>query len=73
MRYFTTGQAALILDATESQVAETVRRGKVVPKPTILSGRRLWTPEQLMMAAEALNRDQVPVLQRMTEEVQRVS
>lgn len=73
MKLFTTGQAARILDATEPQVGETVRRGKIVPKPAILSGRRLWTPDQLVMAAEVLGKDRVAVLRRMTEEVRRVS
>ena len=50
-----TGQAARILATTEPRLAETVRRGKVNPEPSILAGRRLWRPEHLIQAAEALD------------------
>lgn len=51
---FSTGQAAQLLGVTEPQLAETVRRGKVTPQPPILAGRRLWSPEHIRQAAEAL-------------------
>ena len=50
----TTGTVAKLLNTTEPRVAETVRRGKVSPAPTIVAGRRLWLPEQVRQAAEAL-------------------
>ena len=50
----TTGAVARLLNSTEPQVAETVRRGYVDPPPTIVAGRRLWTPDQIRQAAEAL-------------------
>tara|TARA_R110002096_G_scaffold433694_1_gene653077 strand:- start:183 stop:410 length:228 start_codon:yes stop_codon:yes gene_type:complete len=50
----TTGTVAKLLHTTEPRVAETVRRGKVTPPPTILAGRRLWLPDQIVQAAEAL-------------------
>lgn len=50
----TTGAAALLLGTTEPRLAETVRRGHVTPPPPILAGRRLWTAEQLLQAADAL-------------------
>ncbi|MCC7172996.1 MAG: hypothetical protein IT459_21280 [Planctomycetes bacterium] len=49
-----TGQAARILGTTEPKLAETVRRGKVAPEPTIVAGRRLWERDQLLQAAEHL-------------------
>ncbi len=49
-----TGEGAKLLGTTEPLLAETVRRGKVRPEPTIIAGRRLWTPEQLKQGAEAL-------------------
>jgi hypothetical protein len=36
-------------------LAETVRRGHVTPPPPILAGRRLWSLEHLLQAAEALD------------------
>jgi hypothetical protein len=50
----TTGSAAQVLGTTERRLAETVRRGHVSPPPTILAGRRLWTLDQVLQAAEAL-------------------
>ena len=49
-----TGQAARFLKSTEPQLAETVRRGHVLPEPPILAGRRLWSPRHVLQAAEAL-------------------
>jgi len=55
MRYpLTTGRAAYLLGATEPQLSETVRRGKVRPEPLIVAGRRMWCAEHLLQAAEAL-------------------
>lgn len=50
----TTGTAAELIGTTEPRLSETVRRGHVTPPPPILAGRRLWGPEQLLQAAEAL-------------------
>ena len=49
-----TGAAAHLLGTTEPRLAETVRRGRISPPPPILAGRRLWSAEQLLQAAEAL-------------------
>ena len=49
-----TGQAARLLGVTEPQIAETVRRGKVKPEPTVFAGRRLWARHHLLQAADAL-------------------
>ena len=49
----TTGAAAILLGTTEPHLSETVRRGRVTPPP-ILAGRRLWSRELLMQAAETL-------------------
>ena len=51
---FTTGAVARLLSTTEPRVAETVRRGHIEPEPTIVAGRRLWTYEQVLQAAEVL-------------------
>lgn len=50
----TTGAVARLLNTTEPRVAETVRRGRIHPEPDIVAGRRLWTHEQVLQAAEAL-------------------
>jgi hypothetical protein len=55
---FTTGAVARLLSTTEPRVAETVRRGRIIPEPTIVAGRRLWTTDQIRQAAEVLG---VPV------------
>ncbi len=51
----TTGTAAELLGTTEPRLAETVRRGHVTPPPPVRAGRRLWSAEHLLQAAEALN------------------
>ena len=50
----TTGAVARLLHTTEPRVAETVRRGRIYPAPVIVAGRRLWSNDQVMQAAEAL-------------------
>ena len=49
-----TGASARFLKTTEPKLSETVRRGKVHPRPRILAGRRLWERDQLLQAAEHL-------------------
>lgn len=49
-----TGQGAHLLDKTEPQLADTIRRGLVHPPPPVRAGRRLWGREHLIQAAEAL-------------------
>ena len=49
----TTGQVARILNITEPQAADLVRRGKVEPPP-IVAGRRLWSQHHLEQAATYL-------------------
>ncbi len=51
----TTGAAANLIGTTEPRLAETVRRGHVQPPPPILAGRRLWSADHLLQAAEALD------------------
>jgi hypothetical protein len=50
----TTGASAALLGTTEPRLAETVRRGRIDPPPTIVAGRRLWTHDQVVQAAQAL-------------------
>lgn len=49
-----TGQAARLLGTTEPRLSETVRRGRVMPAPVVLAGRRLWSLDQFRQAARAL-------------------
>lgn len=51
----TTGAVARLLKTTEPRVAETVRRGHITPEPIVVAGRRLWSADQLLQAAEALD------------------
>lgn len=50
----TSGATAELLGTTEPRLSETVRRGHIKPAPTIVAGRRLWTHEQVLQAAEVL-------------------
>lgn len=50
----TTGASAILIGTTEPRLAETVRRGHVTPPPPILAGRRLWSRDHLLQAAEVL-------------------
>ena len=61
----TTGAVARLLNSTEPRVAETVRRGRVEPPPNIVAGRRLWSIDQVLQAAEALGVDQDVVRERL--------
>ena len=49
-----TGEAARYLGITEPELAQAVRLGKISPAPPIIAGRRLWEPEHVLQAAEAL-------------------
>jgi hypothetical protein len=49
-----TGEAARALSATEPQLNDLIRRGKIHPEPPILAGRRLWHRTHLLQAAQAL-------------------
>lgn len=68
MKHRSTGQAAQLLRTTEPRLAETVRRGKVHPPPLIIAGRRLWEPDQILQAAQALGLDVEAVRERLAEE-----
>lgn len=49
-----TGKGARAIGATEPQLNDLIRRGKVRPEPPIIAGRRIWQREHLLQAAEAL-------------------
>jgi hypothetical protein len=51
---FSTGQAARLILATEPQLNDLIRRGKIRPDPPIIAGRRLWHRDHLLQAAQAL-------------------
>ena len=53
----TTGGVARLLNSTEPQLGELVRRGKINPPPAVAAGRRLWSLDHLRQAAIALGRD----------------
>ena len=61
----TTGAVARLLKSTEPRVAETVRRGRIKPEPTIVAGRRIWSIDQVLQAAEALGVDPDEVRERL--------
>jgi len=46
-----TGQAARIVGATEPQLADALRRGKLECEPPIIAGRRLWHEQHVLAAA----------------------
>lgn len=50
---WTTGETAAFLECIEPRLGELIRRGRV-PRPLVRSGRRLWTPEAVILAGEAL-------------------
>ena len=64
-----TGQAATLVGTTEPRLAETVRRGRVMPAPPILAGRRLWGPEHLLQAAESLGLLTDELREKLSQEV----
>lgn len=51
-----TREAARLLHATESQLAELVRRDRLDPSPVVISGRRLWYAPHVRSAAQELLR-----------------
>jgi DNA-binding transcriptional MerR regulator len=54
--FLTTSRVAEILGVTEPRLSELVRRGRIRPPPIVVSGRRVWTPEQVAEAAAALGK-----------------
>ncbi len=59
-----TGQAARLLGVTEPRLADLVRRGKVVPAPAIVAGRRVWIAEQLLAVGDYLGLDRIDLQER---------
>ncbi len=51
---FSTGQVARFLLATEPQLNDLIRRGKIRPEPPIVAGRRMWHRHHITQVAEAL-------------------
>jgi len=49
------GQSAQFLGVTEPRLNELIRKGKLDPAPQSAAGRRLWWPEHLLAAAQAMN------------------
>jgi hypothetical protein len=49
-----TGQAAVLLNATEPALNQLVRAGKLCPPPPVVAGRRLWSEEHILQAAAHL-------------------
>lgn len=68
-----TGQVARLLKTTEPRLAETVRRGRVTPAPTIFAGRRCWETEHIRQAARYLGVLTEELEQQLQEEGRYVS
>lgn len=66
---FSTGQAARVLDTTEPRLAELVRRGKILPEPEVIAGRRLWLRDHILKAAEHLGVSTEALNSRLEKEV----
>lgn len=49
-----TGEAARLLSTSEPRLSDLVRRGKIVPPPSIVAGRRVWQEIHLRQAAAIL-------------------
>lgn len=49
-----TGEAAKLLSVPEPRLSDLVRRGKIVPPPSIVAGRRVWQEIHLRQAAAIL-------------------
>ena len=62
-----TGRAASLLDITEPQLAELVRRGHVHPPPEVVAGRRLWERDHILQAARHLGISEEIVLAKLGE------
>mgnify|MGYP000857569219 CR=1 FL=1 len=54
---YPTGLVAASLRRTEPETSELVRRGKIVPSPPVISGRRAWTRRHVLQAARHLGLD----------------
>jgi len=60
-----TGCVAQLLGVTEPRLNDLVRRGKVRPAPPVVAGRRLWTPEHVLRAAEVLGQSTAELRERL--------
>lgn len=63
-----TGQLARLLNTTEPKLSEAVRRGKVVPPPRVVAGRRLWDLTQIHQAAAYFGEEPEAVLAHVAQE-----
>jgi hypothetical protein len=70
---FSTGAAAALLGSIEPKLADLVRRGKVLPPPRVIAGRRLWDCSHVLQAAEHLGLLTDDLRQRLGEDAARVA
>lgn len=49
-----TGQVAQTLGVIEPRLNELIRKGRLVPAPTVVAGRRQWHRQHVLQAASAL-------------------
>jgi hypothetical protein len=56
-RSLSTGEAARLLRVVEPTLSGLIRRGRIVPPPPIVAGRRAWSVEHVHCAARALGVD----------------
>jgi len=64
-----TGQLARLLNTTEPKLAEAVRKGRVVPAPRIVAGRRAWDLSQVHQAAQLFGLEPADLISRVAREV----
>ena len=66
---YTTGLVANVLGVTEPRLNDLLRRQKVSPTPLVRSGRRFWTPEHILQAAQHLGLD-LDVIRKCLKEIE---
>ena len=64
----TTGQAAWVLGYLEPSLNDRIRRGKLSAPPRVTSGRRLWTRDDIVRAADDLGVSRTEVDERLNEQ-----
>lgn len=52
--YYSSGATACLLGTTEPRLNGLIRRGKIVPQPELIAGRRAWGALHIALAAHHL-------------------
>lgn len=61
------GAVAALVQTTEPVLNDQIRRGKIVPPPPVVAGRRQWDLHHILQAARQLGRDEAEILAKLTE------